>query len=408
MIRFIVIIVLFFAVLALSPILLGDPGYILIAVGDHVFELTVYAAFFWLTALLVIGFFTYKVIRGGFKISFKAWHTVAFASRRRGIANFNKGLTAYLLEDYQTAEQLFAKSAEPAKRQQSAYLLAAAASAKQEIDENTNHYLTLLAQETAKSKDTDLASVIVNVKLLMNQQRHEAYEKARVLIDEHHKNIGHDARLLTLEIDLCLIEKRFETAVDYLTSARKNKTINDETVQAWEEKAYYGAFNHIIQQQDQASLQTYWKAIKNKIKQREAVLFAYCHVLAEHNITEPLTKLITPMLKKQPNARFLQQLRSLPIKQSEPLIAIVQKHLHGDTQNAQWLSCLGHLAVMSQQWSMAERAFGSLIKLDANQHSSLKKRPYDQEDLQAFAKALTAEGQYQAANEVWVKLTLKI
>ncbi|PCH94432.1 MAG: heme biosynthesis protein HemY [Gammaproteobacteria bacterium] len=404
MIRFIVIIVLFFVVLALSPILLGDPGYILIAVGDHVFELTVYAAFFWLTALFVIGFFTYKVIRGGFKISFKAWHTVVFASRRRGIANFNKGLTAYLLEDYQTAEQLFAKSAEPAKRQQSAYLLAAAASAKQEITENTNHYLTLLAQETAKSKDTDLASVIVNVKLLMNQQRHEAYEKARVLIDEHHKNIGHDARLLTLEIDLCLIEKRFETAVDYLTSARKNKTINDETVQAWEEKAYYGAFNHIIQQQDQASLQTYWKAIKNKIKQREAVLFAYCHVLAEHNITEPLTKLITPMLKNQPNARFLQQLRSLPIKQSEPLIAIVQKHLHGDTQNAQWLSCLGHLAVMSQQWPMAERAFGSLIKLADNQDVNLKEKPYDQEDLQAFAKALTAEGQYQAANEVWVKV----
>lgn len=402
MIRFIVIIVLFFAVLALSPILLGDPGYILIAVGENIFELTVYAAFFWLGAIFVIGFFTYKIVRGGFKISFKAWHTVAFASRRRGIANFNKGLTAYMLEDYQTAEQLFAKSAEPAKRQQSAYLLAAAASAKQEVDENTNHYLTLLEQETAKSKVTDLASIIVKIKLLMNQKRNDAYKKARALIDDNHKNIGHDARLLALEIDLCLIEKRFEAAVDYLTSARKNKAINDESVQAWEEEAYYGAFNDIIKQQDQASLQTYWQAIKGKIKQREAVLFSYCQVLAEQNITEPLTKLITPVLKKRPNARFLKRLRSLPIKQSEPLIAIVQKHLHGDNQNAQWLSCLGHLAVMSEQWSMAERAFGSLMKLEAN----LKERQYDKEDLQAFAKALSEEGQHQAANEVWVKLSL--
>ncbi|OUR63199.1 heme biosynthesis protein HemY [Colwellia sp. 39_35_sub15_T18] len=400
MIRFIVIIALFFAVLALSPILLDDPGYILISVSNNVYELTVYAALFWITATLVILFVSYKIARGGFKISFKAWHTVAFANRRRGIANFNKGLAAYMLEDYQGAEQLFAKSAEPAKRQQSAYLLAAAAAAKQELAANTNHYLALLEQETAKLKSSDPASVIVKVKLLMNQARSEAYKKARTLIDENHKQIGHDTRLLTLEIDLCLLEKRFEAAVDYLATARKDKAITEAVIQAWEAKAYYGAFTDIICQQDQTSLQNYWKSLARKVKQRESVLFSYCRVLAEQNIVEPLTKLISPMLKKQPHASFLKQLRTLPIKQSEPLIAIVQKHLHSDSQNAQWLSCLGHLAVMSEQWSMAERAFGSLVKLDANQ----QEKQYDKQDLQALAKALTEEGQYQAANEVWFKV----
>ncbi len=400
MIRFIIIIFLFFAVLALSPVLLEEPGYILISLGNDVFELTVYAAFFWITATLAILFFAYKIIHGGFKVSFKAWHTIAFASRRRGIANFNKGLAAYMLEDYQGAEQLFAKSAEPARRQQSAYLLAAAASAKQDLDSNTNHYLTLLEQESSKLDKADLAGVIVKVKLLMNQKRNDAYEKARALIDENHKQIGHDARLLTLEIDLCLVEKRFDAAVAWLTSARKEKSISDETLQTWEEEAYYGAFTNIIIQQDQASLQAYWKTIARKIRQREAVLFTYCQVLAEQNITEPLTKLITPLLKKQPDERFLKRLRTLPIKQSEPLIAIVQKHLHNDAQSAQWLSCLGHLAVMSEQWSMAEKAFGSLVKLEANH----QEKQYDKEDLKALAKALTEEGQHQAANEVWVKI----
>lgn len=396
MIRFIVIITLFFIVLAVSPILLDDPGYILISISNNVYELTLYAAFFWIAAIVVTLFFIYKMLNGGLKMSFNAWRTVAFASRRRGIANFNKGLAAYMLEDYQGAEQLFAKSAEPAKRQKSAYLLAAAASAKQKLSANTNHYLTLLEQESAKQHNSDLASVIVKVKLLMNQERKEAYEKARALIDENHQQIGHDARLLALEIDLCLIEKRFETAVAYLTLARKEKSIIDETVQAWEATAYYGVFSDIIRQQDQAKLHAYWQALGRKIKQREAVLFAYCRVLAEQNITEPLTKLITPMLKNKPNARFLQQLRSLPIKQSEGLIAIVQKHLHRNIHDAQWLSCLGHLAVMSEQWSMAEKAFGSLVKLEGKQ--------YDKVDLQALATALTNEGQHQAANEVWVKI----
>lgn len=396
MIRFIAIISLFFAVLALSPLLIDEKGYILIAMGETIIELTILSAMIMLTLFAISAFILFKVLRGGFKVSFNAWNTVAFANRRRGIANFNKGLAAYMLEDYQGAEQLFAKSAEPAKRRQSAYLLAAAASAKQQLDTNTNHYLALLEQETAKSTVADLATVIVKIKLLMNQDSNNAYEKARLLIDENHKQIGHDARLLALEVDLCLIEKRFESAVDYLAIVRKEKTITDETLQAWEEKAYYGAFSDIIRQQDQASLHTYWQSLARKIKQREAVLFAYCQVLAEQNITAPLTKLITPMLKKQPNARFLKQLRSLPIKQSEPLIALVQKHLHTNSQSAQWLSCLGHLALMSEQWSMAEKAFGSLLKLEGQQ--------YDKQDLQALAKALTEEGHHQAANEVWVKI----
>jgi HemY protein len=396
MIRFIVIIILFFAVLALSPLLIDEKGYILIAMGETIIELTILSAMIMLTIFSICAFILYKVLSGSLKISFKAWSTLAFASRRRGIANFNKGLAAYMLEDYQGAEQLFAKSAEPAKRQQSAYLLAAAASAKQQLDSNTNHYLDLLEQESVKAKADDVASVIVKVKLLMNQDSSDAYDKARLLIDENHKLIGHDARLLALEVDLCIIEKRFESAVDYLSLTRKEKTITDETVQAWEAKAYYGAFTDIIRQQDQASLQAYWKSIGRKIKQRETVLFAYCQVLAEQSITEPLTKLITPMLKKQPNVRFLKQLRSLPIKESEPLIALVQKHLHNNSQSPQWLSCLGHLALMSKQWSMAEKAFGSLVKLEGQQ--------YDKQDLQAFAKALTEEGQHQAANEVWVKV----
>lgn len=400
MIRFIIIIALFFIVLALSPFLLEEPGYILITMGESIFELTVYAAFFWLTAALVIMFFTYKFVRGGFNISLTAWNSVAFASRRRGIANFNKGLTAYLLEDYQNAEQLFAKSAEPAKRQQSAYLLAAAAAAKQQLDTNTNHYLLLLEQESTKQSDTDLASVIVKVKLLMNQERSEAYEKARALIDENHKNIGHDARLLALEIDLCLIEQRYEAAISCLASARKDKNITEEVIQAWEDQAYYGIFNDIIIKQDQMALEDYWKTIERKVKQREAVLLCYCQVLAEQNITEPLIGIISPWLKKQPNTSFLKRLRNVPIKQNEALIAIVQKHLHNDQYNAQWLSCLGHLALMSEQWSMAEKSFRSLLKLESNQ----QKKQYDKQDLQALAKALTAEGQHQAANEIWIKV----
>jgi HemY protein len=51
---------------------------------------------------------------------------------------------------------------------------------------------------------------------------------------------------------------------------------------------------------------------------------------------------------------------------------------------------------MSEQWSISEKAFYTLVKLEGHQ--------YDKQDLEALAKALSEEGQHQAANEVWVKV----
>jgi HemY protein len=401
MIRIIIGLILFLSAMAISPFLIDEKGYILIAMGNTTIELTVLSATIMLTLLFIALIMSLKVLRGGLSLSFGTWNKLAFAGQRRGIANFNKGLAAYMLEDYSQAEALFSKSAIPSKRKQSAYLLAASASAKQDLASNTNHYLALLDKETLKLKEVGLESVIVNIKLLMNQDKPETYAKARLLIDENHKQIGHDARLLSLEIDLCLIEKRYSQAVQHLTAARKEKTITESIMHAWEKQAYYGSFTESILQHDSQALQDNWKSLSRKTKQREAILFSYCNVLAEHEITEPLNKLLMPLFKKSPSIEFLKSIRTLPIKQADELIAIVQKQLHKDVNSGKWLSCLGHLAFTSKQYSMAEKAFGSLIKLENEDHG----KQYDQQDLVALAKAHGQQGQYQAANDIWLKVS---
>ena len=399
MIRIIIALIIFLCVLAISPFLIDEKGYILISMNNTIYELSVYAALFWISAIVTCLFITFKLVRGGLNFSFGTWNKLAFAGQRRGIANFNKGLAAYMLEDYSQAEELFAKSAIPSKRKQSAYLLAASASAKLNLNSNTNHYLALLEKETIKLKDVGLESVIVNIKLLMNQDKAETYAKARVLIDENHKQIGHDARLLALEIDLCIIEQRFTQALQYLATARKEKTITDEVIQAWEQLAYYGSFNESIKLHDSNTLHDNWNGLSRKVKQREAILFAYCRVLAENEVIEPLNKLLVPLFKKSPSNDFLKQIRDLPIKHADELIVIVQKQLHKHAHSGKWLSCLGHLALKSTQYSMAEKAFGSLLKLEDAEYGI----QYDRQDLQALAHVLSKQGQYQAADAMWLK-----
>lgn len=391
--RIIMFILLFFAAVAVSPLLINEKGYILIAMGDLTLESTVVTAGIMLMILFIAMFISLKVLRGSLKFSLGAWNKIAFASQRRGLKDFNKGIAAYILDDFQQAEHLLAKSAEPAQCERSAYLLAAAAASKQSLRSNTDHYLNLLEGFEDTINVVGLESILVKIKLLIAQKD---FKKARTLIDDHHKHIGHDARLLSLEIDLCIIEKRFESAVEYINAARKQKTITDTTVKKWESSVYFGVFNEKIVHQDSKALNEYWKNLASKIKQRENVILAYCHVLAKHNIIEPLTKILLPAVKKGADTEFIKSIRTLPLSAVDELTIAVQKHLHHDQHNPLWLSCLAHLAIANKQWVMAEKAFNSLVNLDGQQ--------YDQVDLKAFAYTLEQQKEYQKANQVLNKI----
>ncbi|NQZ81168.1 MAG: heme biosynthesis protein HemY [Colwellia sp.] len=392
--RLVILALLFFAAVAISPLLVNEKGYILIAMGDLTIESTVVTAGMMLVVLFITLIILLKVLRGSLKFSLGTWNKIAFAGRRRGVKDFNRGIAAYILDDYAQAEHLFAKSAEPAQCERTAYLLAAAAASKQSLRSNTNHYLTILENYDNAVQVSGLESVLVTIKLLIAQKD---VKKARTLIDEHHKHIGHDARLLSLEIDLCIIEQRYDTAVDYLVSARKQKSLLNTTIKEWEAVVFSAVFNEKITKQDNTALSAYWKSLPRKIKQREAIILAYCQILAKHNITEPLDKILVPAIKKGQDTDFIKSIRTLPLSSADTLISIVQKHLHHDQLSALWLSYLAHLARASKQWPMAEKAFNSLVHLDGQQ--------YDDIDLNAFADTLEQQGEFQKANQVLRKIT---
>jgi HemY protein len=393
MLKLLLLLLVFLIFISAAPLLIDEPGYISIAIDGMIYELTLYTAIFWILFVGLIAALVYVILKGSFNFSLGTWRKVAFAGQRRGIKDFNKGVAAYILEDYVQAEHLLAKSSEPSKRERMGYLLASSAASKQNLRSNTNHYLGLLDGIGNTVKEGNLESVIVTIKLLINQ---EEYDKARAMIDDHHKFVGHDARLLRLEIDLCVIEKRYLAAIDQLAAARKQKTITEESIITWEEKAFYGAFKQLITEQNEEDLTRYWNSLSNKIKHREAVVLAYCKVLAEHNIIKPLNKILLPAFKKGANKDFLMAIRSLPLETPEELITIAQKHVTKSPENNLWLSCLAHLCVANKQWDAAETNFNRLIELPEKQ--------YDDVDLVAFAKTLEQLSQFEKATQVYRKL----
>jgi len=195
MIRLIILAILFFAVVAISPILINEKGYILIAMGKLTIESTVVTAIMMLTVTFLLLLVLIKLLRNGFKLGSLSWNKVIFASRRKAQKEFNQGICAYLLTDYAQAEQLMAKSAEKSGQAKIAWLVAASAAMQQTENKNapsnSKHYLTLIEQQEGKDNNANLETVLISVNLFMQQH---AYAQARVIIDDSHKLIGHDAR----------------------------------------------------------------------------------------------------------------------------------------------------------------------------------------------------------------------
>jgi len=398
MIRLIILAVLFFAVVAISPMLIDEKGYILIAMGKLTIESTVVTAIMMLTVTFLLLLVLIKLLRNGFKLGSLSWNKIIFAGRRKAQKEFNQGICAYLLTDYAQAEQLMAKSAEKSGQAKIAWLVAASAAMQQTENKNapsnSKHYLTLIEQQEGKDNNANLETVLISVNLFMQQH---AYAQARSIIDGSHKLIGHDARLLSLEIDLCIIEQRWQKAADYLVSACKQKTISETTIHRWENVIFSALFNEQLRQFDQQHLHDYWQALAKKVRQSETVLFAYCQVLADNKITAPLNKLLLPKLKKSPSDDFLKQMRHLPLTHADELIALVQKHLQKQPENEQWLSALAHLAYNSAQVEMANKAFNALLQLGDN--------AYDKYDLLTYAKLQQQQGNFQQANKLLMKIT---
>ena len=391
--KLLLLVLLFLSAIAISPVLIGEKGYILIAMGDLTVESTVVTAIIMLSLAFIALLMVLKFFRGGLNFSFAAWNKIAFANRRKALRDLNKGIAAYVLGDYKQAEHLLAKSAEASSLEHIAYLVAADAAQKQALKPNTEHYLALLEQKTNTLKVAGLEAILIKIKLLIGQQN---YAQARVVIDEHHKHIGHDARLLSLEIELSLIEQRFDYVIKQLNAAKKQKSIDGQTITRWQQQAFYGAFNSLVKQQDNTALMEFWQQLTKKDKHNEVIVLAYCRVLAENQINQPLAKLLLPILKKGADTRLLASVRTLPITQADSLMAAAQKHLHSEPHNALWLSLVAHFATASQQWSLAEKAFNSLVNLEG--------QPYDKVDLLAFSQVLEQQGQLDKANQVLRKI----
>ncbi|TRX55176.1 heme biosynthesis HemY N-terminal domain-containing protein [Thalassomonas sp. M1454] len=390
MIRTIVKFSLFLLLIAFAPLLIDEKGYILIAMGDLTYELTVVSALIFLTIATFIFIFLYWGFRLGFKFSSKTWRKMAFSSKAKAKQQFQKGLSAYLLGDYKQAEELMAKCAETAELANSAWLIAADASHKQGLSANTENYLKFISEHPKAQENFSYETLLAATRLNLADKQ---FTKAREILDKNHTLIGHDARLLGVDIELCLQEQRFEKAIELLKQVKKDKSVNNDEVTNWELKANIGYFSELNQKQSIEAVAKYYKGLSRKERQSEGIILAYAHCLSAYGLSDRLDDLVLPLIKKGASPTFIKALSKLNIEQPGHLVANIQKILLKQPDNTLWLSALANLSVSAKDYDKAQKAFITLLKIE--QHP---------DDMQSYAQLLELKGEHQQANRVYQEI----
>lgn len=392
MIKLILITVFVLAAIAISPLLINEKGYILVAMGDLTIESTVVTAGFLLVVLFITLLFTLKLFKGGVKLGTGTWHKFAFASKRRNERDYRKGIAEYLLGNHQQAEKLLAGSADKSHSPLTAYLVAAKAAHQQNDSASAERYLQLADHQGQSVKEHGIESILVQIDIFMANKQ---WQKARDLLDAYHTHIGHDHRLLAHEITLSIVEQRFEHAIELINKAKKQKAISGEQVSEWQQAAYFGQFDQLVTAKSAQSLEEYWQGLPRKLKQDNDIITVYGQVLAKHQLTEGLNQLLVPIVQKGKNIDLINQLKTLELTTASEMVTATQQHLQKDKHNRFWLSCLGHFALSDKQWPLAERAFHSLVT---------SAEPINNLDAKGYARALTEQGKYQQAAELLISL----
>lgn len=381
---------LLLAIGASAPFLIDDKGYVLISLGQYTYELTVVSLITLIVIFLLIFGLLIWSIKVGFKFGQTAWLKVLFSSKNKAIKNFQKGLAAYLIGDYKRAEQLMSNSAEKCGMANSAWLIAADASSKLKLPAKTENYLQLISQAQEAQKNFSFETLLAAGRLNLAEKQ---FIKARQILDDNHKLIGHDYRLQCLDVELNIHEERFSQAIDSLKKLRKNKHVVDSQIHDWEFRAFSGYFKQLILKQSISTVSESFQGLSRKEKRSEGIVLAYIDCLNRNGLTDKLEKVTLPLIKKGASVSFINYLKKLPIKHSQHTIDTVQRILVKDSKNVMWLSALAHLCAENNDFDKANKAFHSLFKIKRNK-----------DDLQRYAKLLNDMGQFEQAAKVYQEI----
>jgi HemY protein len=345
----------------------GDPGYLLIALGDTTFETSLFAL---LVAVIVL-YLIIKLILIVFHW-INPWHLIRFGRnykehlRAKSRSKTIEGLLYFTRGSWESSYNLLKKGMKDPDASVVNYLAAAYAAHQQG---NKDAWMNCL--ETAENKYPTARSTINSLKAQLLFKSNQLEQCVAVLQLMKTSSLN-DASLLQLLKDVYLKLNDWEQLEKLLPALEKNSVIDGREAQLRRLKVnmenLYRISNQRVNFSDteiSAQLEKAWNKGTALYKHDEKIVKHYADLLFKLDQKEEAGKAIEVALNKSWSDELIKRYGELDFGTPHRQLLIAESWIQNRPGNARLLVALGRLAMRNELWGKAREYFYTSIEISS-------------------------------------------
>jgi HemY protein len=378
MITLLILLVLLVIGLVAGPYLIGQKGYVLIAIDNWTVEMSVVS----LMLLVLASIVSFLILEWVVK---KLWYAVSGSQKwftgwsdRKHNKAFTQGLVALDEANYVEADKQL--SAVGDGKFAGVELLAAAQAAN---NLGNPDKAVSLWEKAQKEKASRLAATIHLIEHHIKQaQPNDAITLIKQLSEKEQKN----KRIVALWVQALANSGQWQTLKDSLSGWKKQLSTDD--YQYWMKQTAQGFYAELTSREGANPLKQYWQSLPRKTRNDPAQQSAYIEQLIGQGMFADAEESLLAFQPKQSHPLLTPLFRQLHLTNPTASIKRLEEWLKKDNENAELLSILGEVAFNAKDWDLAERALAKAIRLTSDNKDILllaRIKEQQQEPSQALA-----------------------
>ena len=347
MIRLFLLLVVIGAAMVCGPLLAGNKGYVLIAIGDYTIEMTVISA--GILALVLYGLLwgLERLLLRLFHVRNATRHWFAERRRRKARERTLAGTLALAEGQFKQAETLMRKSAPDSDQALLNYLSAAEAAEAQGQSERRDAYLQQAAEQHPRAT---LAVSLIRARLLLRQQQFAEAETLLQSLDQAHPQHPVIQQLLK---ECYLALGHWSQLLALLPQLSKRKQLDADELQRLQQQIYPPLFAERATNAGSEGVMALWQELPRALRQDATTQAAAASALIGLDAEPQAQEILLDGLRRQLAAPLLAVVPQLQ-RPAPKLLAQLRKAEQSAEASADLLQAIGILLMRQREMEQAQ------------------------------------------------------
>ena len=380
MIRIVLLLLLLGGAMVMGPLLAGNKGYVLIAMGNYTIEMSAVSAALFAVLLYVLLLLVEHLLARLFSLHSRTRSWLEHRRRRQGQKQTLAGTLALAEGRFEQAETLMLKGAGESEQPLLNYISAAKAAEAQGESERRDRYLQQAEEEHPNAR---LALGLIRARSQLKQKELAAAEQTLQALQQEYPQ---HRTVLSLLKECYLARQQWSSLLALLPQLQKQKALSSGEFSELQKQIYPALFAEKAKALGTDGLLSLWKELPKSLRHEPELIDALLQQLVTMGASQDADEILQESPRKHFQPGLLPLIARLP-HPSATLAAQVQK-LQPQLPEAERQATLGRLYLQQKAYPEAQQALEQALLLQPDDKPLLLALAQVMEQQRLFEKAV--------------------